>query len=125
IRRNAANAAALVAADMNAVTGVGAPWYTSGVHMWNGTSDVLNAKPTNSSAMAASVSEAGASRALKAADICPIFVVPATPYVTAMPYSNNAEENAPSRKYLSADSWLLRSRRANAHRMYNDSDSTS
>ncbi len=26
---------------MNAVTGVGAPWYTSGVHMWNGTAATL------------------------------------------------------------------------------------
>src|SRR5579859_8101654 len=32
-RTNAANTAALVVTDMNAVTGVGAPSYTSGVHM--------------------------------------------------------------------------------------------
>ena len=31
-RISAANAATFVAADMNAVTGVGAPWYASGVH---------------------------------------------------------------------------------------------
>ena len=30
---------------MNAVTGVGAPWYASGVHMWNGAADALNARP--------------------------------------------------------------------------------
>ena len=30
---------------MNAVTGVGAPWYTSGVHTWNGTAATLNAEP--------------------------------------------------------------------------------
>src|SRR3954465_932054 len=47
IRRSAANAAAFVAAAMNAVTGVGAPSYTSGVHMWNGAADTLNPKPTN------------------------------------------------------------------------------
>jgi hypothetical protein len=35
------NAVALVAADMNAVTGVGAPWYTSGVHWWNGAAEAL------------------------------------------------------------------------------------
>ena len=33
---------------MNAVTAAGAPWYASGVHMWNGTADTLNAKPTSS-----------------------------------------------------------------------------
>mgnify|MGYP001059674074 CR=1 FL=1 len=42
-----ANAAVLVATAMNAVTGVGAPWYTSGVQTWNGTAAALN-----SSAMA-------------------------------------------------------------------------
>src|SRR3954470_23830693 len=36
-------AAIFVAADMNAVTGVGEPWYTSGVHMWNGAADALKA----------------------------------------------------------------------------------
>src|SRR5215467_8604240 len=45
IRTSATNAAALVAADMNAVTEVGAPWYTSGVHMWNGAAESLNMKP--------------------------------------------------------------------------------
>src|SRR5436309_10264028 len=45
-RRNAANAATFVPADMNAVTLVGAPWYASGVHMWNGTAATLKANPT-------------------------------------------------------------------------------
>jgi hypothetical protein len=31
---------------MKAVTGAGAPWYTSGVHMWNGTTASLNPMPT-------------------------------------------------------------------------------
>src|SRR5919199_1256928 len=47
-RKNAANAAVLVATLINAVTGVGAPSYTSGVHQWNGTSATLNPKPTTS-----------------------------------------------------------------------------
>src|SRR5215212_9309042 len=38
-RRMAPNAATLVQAAMNAVTGVGAPWYTSGVQAWNGPTD--------------------------------------------------------------------------------------
>ena len=41
-----AKAASLVAADMKAVTGVGAPWYTSGVHWWNGAIEILKARPT-------------------------------------------------------------------------------
>ena len=39
------SAAVFVAADMNAVTEVGAPWYTSGVHMWKGAAETLNASP--------------------------------------------------------------------------------
>ena len=34
---------------MNPVMGVGAPWYTSGVHAWNGTAPTLNSRPTSSS----------------------------------------------------------------------------
>ena len=30
---------------MNPVIGVGAPWYTSGVHTWNGTAATLNSSP--------------------------------------------------------------------------------
>src|ERR1700680_2804996 len=44
-RTNSATAATLGAAEKKAVTGVGAPSYTSGVHMWNGTADTLNARP--------------------------------------------------------------------------------
>src|SRR5215467_4747084 len=40
------SAAIFVADDMNDVTGVGAPWYASGVHMWNGAADALKARPT-------------------------------------------------------------------------------
>jgi hypothetical protein len=44
----------------------------------------------------------------------------------AMPYRKNAEENAPSRKYLSAASWLISRRlRASPHSRYSGSDSTS
>src|SRR4028118_2064392 len=45
MRSRAAKPAALAAAAMNAVTGVGEPWYTSGVHVWNGTAATLKPKP--------------------------------------------------------------------------------
>ena len=45
MRTRATNAAAFVATAMNAVTGVGAPWYTSGVHWWKGAIEILNASP--------------------------------------------------------------------------------
>ena len=44
----AAIAAALTAAAMNAVTGVGAPSYASGAHMWNGTAAILKPNATTS-----------------------------------------------------------------------------
>src|SRR5262245_48425842 len=52
----AAKPAAFAADAMNAVTGVGAPWYTSGVHQWNGTAATLNDSPTIISASPASSS---------------------------------------------------------------------
>ena len=42
----APNAATLVQAAMKPVTGVGAPWYTSGVQEWNGAAPTLNSSPT-------------------------------------------------------------------------------
>src|SRR5205823_11176059 len=48
-RSSPANAAAFTAEAMYATTGDGAPWYTSGVHEWNGTAAILNPKPTSNS----------------------------------------------------------------------------
>ncbi len=36
-----ATPAALEATERNPVKGVGAPWYTSGDHMWNGAKAIL------------------------------------------------------------------------------------
>ena len=47
----AANADVLLAVAINPEMGVGAPWYTSGVHMWNGTAETLKKNPTSSSAV--------------------------------------------------------------------------
>src|SRR4029453_19635394 len=44
-RMSAAKAAALDPVAMKEVIVVGAPWYTSGDHMWNGTAEILNPKP--------------------------------------------------------------------------------
>src|SRR2546421_2310654 len=100
-RSNAANPATLVADDMNAVTGVGAPWYTSGVHMWNGTAATLNPRPTSSSAIA-TISTPSCSSVVVARNwAMPVrFVVPVAPYASAIPYRNTADENEPSTKYL-------------------------
>ena len=59
-RKNATKAAAFTAADIKAVTGAGAPSYTSGVHMWNGTAETLKPKPMvkNAIPMVSSVDDA-------------------------------------------------------------------
>src|SRR5664279_2162197 len=63
-RSIAANEATLVQEAMNAVTGVGAPWYTSGVHRWNGPTDALNSSPTMTNAIPPSSSASLLSPAL-------------------------------------------------------------
>src|SRR5215468_11299766 len=50
-RTNMAMAATFGAAAKKAVIGVGAPSYTSGVHIWNGTADTLKQKPANRNTM--------------------------------------------------------------------------
>ena len=40
-----ANAASFGAVPISSVTAVGAPWYTSGTHMWYGAAPSLNAMP--------------------------------------------------------------------------------
>src|ERR1051326_3599805 len=67
-RTNAANAAALTPVDMNPVTEDGAPSYASGVHIWNGTAETLNAKPTSSSPSASQCIGEGESACAATAD---------------------------------------------------------
>jgi hypothetical protein len=38
---------------ISAVTAVGAPWYTSGFQLWNGTAPILKNRPSPSSAIPA------------------------------------------------------------------------
>src|SRR6266704_5174107 len=97
-RNSAVKAAALTPVAMNAVTGVGAPSYTSGAHMWNGTAATLNANPTSSSARpAGSMTPVPPSPTWTPMSVR--FVVPVAPYTNAMPYRRNPDANAPSRKY--------------------------
>src|ERR1043166_7219261 len=104
-RTTAANAAALTPVDMKPVTEDGAPSYASGVHMWNGTAETLNAKPTSSSPSASQcIGEGDRAWAAITEPMRSRRVLPVTPYVNAMPYRKNALAKAPSRKYLNAAS---------------------
>src|SRR3954468_4459876 len=98
---------------MKATTGVGDPWYTSGVHEWNGTGAILNPKPTSSnpkparsnggvpavSRLGTTSPGAGPTEGVKPT-MCARFVEPVEPYTRAMPYRKNADENAPRMKYF-------------------------
>src|SRR4051812_20127016 len=120
-RRSAANAATFVAADMYAVIGVGAPWYASGAHVWNGTAATLNANPTARSP--AAVRASASLPTLPESDLAmPVMlVVSAAPYTIAMPYRKNALEKAPSRKYFIAPSVAV-SRNEKPVSTYSDSE---
>ncbi len=111
---------------MNAVIGVGAPWYTSGVHTWNGAAAALKSSPI------ATIARPVYSRIWLLSELAialwmPANVTwPAKPYSSAMPNRKNAEANAPSRKYFSAASWeSSRRRRARPHIRYSGREKTS
>src|SRR6185503_4097259 len=74
----AATAAALTAAAMNAVTGVGAPSYASGAHMWNGTAATLKPNATTIRNTPATIS-AGFAVVSSGPCIAYRLVVPAAP----------------------------------------------
>ena len=104
MRSSIANDAAVDPTDRNAVIGVGAPSYTSGAHMWNGTAAILNPTPAATS-MTARISRGSLSWPAKVIAMTRRLVVPERPYISDMPYSRMPSEKAPSRKYFTAASF--------------------
>src|SRR6266702_112373 len=98
-----ANAAALGAVDIRPTTGAGAPWYTSGVHTWNGAAETLKPSPTIIIASARKAMR-GVALPPSPAAIAAMLVDPVAPNASATPYRKNAVANEPSRKYLMDDS---------------------
>src|SRR6266487_591190 len=98
IRINIAKDAAFEPTDRNAVIGVGAPSYTSGAHMWNGTAAILNPTPATTR-ITASTRRRSLSCPANSGAIARRLVVPDRPYMIDMPYSRIPSEKAPSRKY--------------------------
>ena len=84
MRSSIANEAAFDPTDRNAVTGVGAPSYTSGAHMWNGTAAILKPTPATTR-MTASTSRGSFSCPASAVAIARRFVVPDRPYISDIP----------------------------------------
>ena len=116
-RRKTANAAALVATAMKVVIGVGAPWYTSGVHWWKGATDALKASPAAASPMPVRSSGSAAftlSPAIAKA-IPSNRIAPVAPYISASPYRSVADPTEPTTRYLSPASSEVRRCRWVAH----------
>jgi hypothetical protein len=70
-----AKPAALVPVAMNVVTGVGAPWYTSGTHRWKGNTLILKKRLPATSARPTSASGVP----MPCARISPSEIVPVPP----------------------------------------------
>src|SRR5918996_2765131 len=81
-RMTAAKAAAFEAVAIMVVTVVGAPWYTSGTHMWNGAAEILKPSPTSMSASPTRNSASLAPPPPAAAVIRAKLVLPVAPYVS-------------------------------------------
>src|SRR5205823_6016177 len=60
MRRMTAKPAALEPTEKKAVAGVAAPWYTSGVHSWNGAAAILKPRPATSIVTASKAAVEGA-----------------------------------------------------------------
>src|SRR6184192_2370118 len=86
IRISIAKDAAFEPTDRNAVIGVGAPSYTSGAHMWNGTAAILKPTPaTISTTESRSSGRVDASADASAVAIAWRLVEPVSPYTSDMP----------------------------------------
>src|SRR5439155_21796927 len=101
MRSSKAKAAAFGPAEKRAVTGVGAPSYTSGVHTWNGAAATLKPSPIRIMASPSSKSVLWRS---SSEPILVSIVVPLEPYSSETPYRKKAVANEPRRKYFIDDS---------------------
>src|SRR5258708_37112057 len=98
MRRMTAKPAAFEPTEKNAVAGVAAPWYTSGVQSWNGAAAIL--KPSPATSMLTLRSAAGDGAPVKTHEMSTSVVAPETPYNKAMPYSRTAGDIALTQKKL-------------------------
>src|SRR5216683_3835298 len=116
MRRMTAKPAAFEPIEKNAVAGVAAPWYTSGVQRWKGAAAIL--KPSPATSMVTLSSTAGDGVPVKTREMSTRVVAPETPYSKAMPYSSTAVDMALSRKNLMPASVLLSPWPAMASRLF-------
>src|ERR687885_1998414 len=106
MRRMTAKPAAFEATEKKAVAGVAAPWYTSGVHSWNGAAAILKPSPATSIVTASSAAVDGGPLNTRA--MSTRVVAPVAPYSSAMPYSSTAVDMALSSMNLMPASVLFK-----------------
>ena len=121
---NAAIAAVFTIVAIKAVTGVGAPSYTSGAQKWKGAAESLKPMPINSMITPTKTIELFVPFPTTSR-ICIISKLPETPYINAMPKSKKPDANAPIKKYLNADSLDLMSSLLLPARTYIETDNIS
>src|SRR5579859_2452961 len=92
MRRMTAKPAAFEPTEKNAVAGVAAPWYTSGVQSWNGAAAILKPRPAASMVMLSIA--AGEGGPVITPEMSERVVAPVAPYSRAMPYSSIAVDIA-------------------------------
>src|SRR5207244_11553027 len=93
----------------NPVTGVGTPAETSGVHTRKGATATLKQSAMSIKAAERETRLIWISEDRSASAMTSKFVLPVAPKINATPYTKNAEENDPRRKYFNADSLDFRS----------------
>src|SRR3978361_1944284 len=93
-------AATFGAVAKNTVTGVGAPSYTSGVHMWNGTADTLNANPTSTNTIPTTNPGVALFGCTSSSCNDVRSMVPENPYTREIPYSSRPEARPLRTKYF-------------------------
>src|SRR5215216_5635664 len=116
MRSTTANPAAFEPTEKNAVAGVAAPWYTSGVQSWNGAAAIL--KPSPATSMVTLNNAAGEGGPVRTREMSASVVAPVTPYSSAIPYSRTAVDIALSTKNLMPASVLLSPWPAMASRLF-------
>src|SRR5271154_776161 len=84
-RSSSAKLAAFDATLIEAVIDVGAPSYTSGAHMWNGTAAILKNNPAETVTSESSTSTSPGGRVANACAMRTRFVDPAIPYINENP----------------------------------------
>ena len=114
MRETNANAASFGADPISMVIAVGAPWYTSGSHMWKGTTPSLKARPDTMNTSPNTSKVLFAFPVLIALATLPNSSEPVAPYSMDMPYSSKPEASAPRMKYFIAASVAMAESRCNA-----------